>query len=212
MNTRRVVVALLGAWLTSLAVPASAVPFTFTRVTTDSAENGATGEAQISVDVTESASGVLFTFTNTGPNPSSITDVYFENGPLDVLSSVVNGTGVLFAPHASPGDLPGGTDLTPIFDVSPNSSADSDPSVVPNGVNPGETLGIEYTLDAGASLQDVLDGLGNGTLRVGAFVQGFADGGSEAFITSAGAAPEPATLALLGSALACAALLRARRS
>jgi hypothetical protein len=208
MNSRRVVVALLGAWLSSLAIPAHAL--TFTCITTDSAANCATGEAQLSVDVTEAAGGVLFEFRNAGPNASSITDLYFDNGPLDVLGSIVNSAGVAFSPNASPGDLPGGTDIVPVFDVSPNRTADSDPSVVPNGVNPGEVVGVMFTLDSGSSLQDVLDGLAAGTLRVGVFVQGFEDGGSEAFITSAGV-PEPAAFLLLASVLSSAALLRARK-
>jgi hypothetical protein len=207
--TSRVVLSALAAWLLSAALPAQAVQFGFACITTDSAANCATGETQLSVDVTEAAGGVLFEFHNSGPNASAITDVYFDDGPLSLLATVVNSGGVLFAVPASPSNLPGGGDISPIFESS--FSADSDAPVVANGVNPGEVLGVQFGLSTGASLQDVLDNLESGTLRVGVFVQGFEDQGSESFVNLT-SAPEPATVALLALACAWVGAARLRRS
>ena len=73
-------------------------------------------------------------------------------------------------------------------------SADSDPPVQPNGVNPGESLGITFNLAGGGTFDDVLAELGDGTLRVGIHVQAFDTGGSESFVNSP--IPEPHAVAL----------------
>jgi hypothetical protein len=53
-------------------------------------------------------------------------------------------------------------------------SADSDePDTIDNGVNPGESFSIAFTLDASATYADVLLGLDLGTLRIGVVGQGF---------------------------------------
>lgn len=82
--------------------------------------NGAIGEAQLFVEVVEFTSNqVLFIFTNTGPKPCSITDVYFDDGALlDIASINDSCVGVSFAEGASPGNLPGGANLSPHFVAS----------------------------------------------------------------------------------------------
>ena len=190
------VVALCALWL---AAPASAATLGFGCITNTIAGDCAIGASQTSVDVTDPGGGqVLFTFHNAGPAASSIADVYFDDGSLLAIAFIINGPGVSFSQGASPPDLPGGNNASPPFTVTAGFSADSDAPVQPNGVNPGEALGIRFTLQGGASFLDVLDDLGDGSLRIGIHVQGFATGGSESFVN----VPEPGALALAGVALA----------
>jgi hypothetical protein len=187
-----------------LSGSAQAVSFGFGCITNTSAVNCATGSAQLTVDVTAGpGSQVTFSFYNTGANASSIADVYFDDGSLLSIASLVDAddgvggsAGVDFSPGASPPNLPGGASIG--FVTTAGFSADSDPPVQPNGVNPGEYLRIIFNLQGGQSFADVINELNNGTLRIGIHVQGFGDGGSESFVN----VPEPGTLALLGFALA----------
>ena len=196
-------VALCALWFA--AGPSSAATLSFGCITNTIAGDCAIGAAQASVDVTDPGGGeVLFTFHNAGPAASSIADVYFDDGSLLAIAFIINGPGVSFSQGASPPDLPGGNLASPPFTVTAGFSADSDAPVQPNGVNPGEALGIRFTLQGGASTLDVLDDLADGSLRIGIHVQGFATGGSESFVN----VPEPG-LALLGVALAA---LTARES
>lgn len=204
-------VALLAGWLSS--APASAVSFGFYCLTQNLAGDCAVGEAQLVVDVTAGpgANQVSFTFTNSGPAASSITDVYFDDGSLLGIASVVNGTGVDFAQFASPPNLPGGEEADPDFDVTAGFLADSNPPAQPNGVNPNETVTIIFNLVGGGTLADVLDELADGSLRIGIHVQGFAGGGSESFINNdTELVPEPGTFALVGIGLVGLAAVRRR--
>lgn len=203
-----------------LAVSAAqAATYSFVGVTNNNATNTATGQNQLSVDVIDSGSGtVSFTFNNSGPLRSSITDVYWDDqaGLLGTMGSITGSSGVSYAQHASPGNLPGGNTIG--FSVSPSgASADSNPPVQPSGVNPGEWLTIVWSLVTGASYSDVLAALNlggdqSGSLRIGIHVQGFANGGSESFVNDTPApVPVPAAGVLLMGGLAAIGLLRRRR-
>ena len=148
--------------------------------------DGAIGEAQLFVDVSDHGNDqVLFTFTNRGPRASSITDVYFDDGTLLGISSIDDsGSGVSFSQYASPKNLPGGNLLSPPFVTTSGFSADSDPAVQPNGVNPGESLGIVFNLQDDKKYKNVIADLTSGDLRTGIRVQGFESGGSEAFVNN----------------------------
>ena len=190
-----------------ISLPVHAALFGFTNITNNNPDDAAIGEAQLFVDVTDPGeSRVLFWFTNIGLDSCSIADVYFDDGTLLEIASLIdadNGVGghpdVDFTQFANPKDLPGGENITPHFDTTTTGfSADSDSPPVHNGVNPGEYLGILFNLQSGNIFSDVLANLGTGNLRIGIHVQGFESGGSESFIN---AVPTPSTVFLLGSGL-----------
>lgn len=198
------------------ASPARAVVFGFECITFNSATDCATGEAQLSVDVTGTGDGrVLFTFFNAGPGASAITDVYFDDGTLLALAGLIDedddalgsygDPNVDFSPGASPGDLPGGQTIG--FQVTQGFLADSDSPVSQNGVGPTQSLGVVFSLQGGGTLADVLSELDAGTLRIGIHVQAFSGGGSESFVNTV---PEPGAAALVIASLAAVAARRSR--
>jgi len=198
-----------------LAAPASSVTLSFDCITDNIAGDCAIGEAQLSVEVTDIGGGqVLFEFMNSGASASSIADVYFDDGTLLEIASLIDAddgiggdAGVDFSPGASPPNLPGHDNISPVFQVTAGFSADSDPPVQPNGVNPGEMLGVVFVLQDGGTFADIVTELTNGDLRVGLHVQGFGSGGSESFVNDP--VPEPGTVLLLGLGLVGLAARRA---
>lgn len=219
MKARNGVLALVA--LCGLAVTsAEAGPiFGFNRIT---ANAGTDVASQLTVEVNDAGTSlgfhlVDFIFRNNGPLASSITDVYFDDGTLlGIVQIVDSGGGVSFSQGASPDNLPGGNAVG--FDTTAGFSADSDPPVQPNGVNPGEWLRIRFALQWGVDYQDTLDAIQlgleqggvHGSLRFGLHVQGLAGGESDSFIngTPISAVPLP-TAGAMG--LAGLALVAGRR-
>jgi hypothetical protein len=195
------------------AAGAQAATYSFFGITNNNATNTAIGASQLFVEVTDpaGANNVLFTFRNVGPQASAITDVYFDDGTLFGIASIDGSAGVSFSQLASPSNLPGGNNASPPFVTTANFSADSDPPVAPNGVNPGEWLAIRFDLQSGQEYASVLSALGSGALRIGLHVQAFADGGSESFVNYALPVPEPEVAAFLLLGLPLVALVAARR-
>lgn len=170
--------------------------FGFYNITNNDPGDAAIGEAQLFVDVSDDyADQVLFTFRNTGPYASAISEVYFDDGTLfDIANIINNPPDVLFVQDASPPELPGANLIDPPFETTLGFLAESEPPPSQTGVNPGEEVGILFDLHAGGTYQDVVNELYSGTLRIGVHVIGFDCGGSESFVN----VPEPATIALLG--------------
>ena len=172
--------------------------YSLVDITDPGCANAQVGEAQLFMEVLPGvdASHVLFQFRNTGPAVCSIADVYFDDGVLLGISNVINGPGVAFSTPATPANLPGGMGVTPPFETTNSFSADSDPPVEHNGVNPGEALGIAFSLQAGGTYANILDELTSKELRVGIHVQGFDGGQSQAFINNSPTVPVPGALVL----------------
>lgn len=192
--------------------------FGFVPCSNNNATDVQTGVNQLFVDVVDIGGGnVLFWLRNTGPNASSITDVYFEDG-IPSISNIQNhgfvdrdddflgttddgeynpNTGVDFSEGASPPQLPAGQECLGIqFGEQFNADSDSGrPGVQQNGVNPSETLGIVIALLSGVSYSDLIGGMEICDLQVGLHVQGFSGGGSESFVSAC----DPGTLVSLAS-------------
>ncbi len=170
--------------LVTCAPTSQADLYEFYNITHNDAGDAAIGEAQLTIDITDlGGDQVQFEFRDAGPEVSSITGVYFDDGDEPILSdlaSIVGGPGVAF--HEGGSDLPGGYSLSPQFVVTAGLEARPDPPVQPNGVNPDEWLKLVLDLQAGTDLDDVLARLSTVDLRVGIHVQGFDSEGSESFI------------------------------
>jgi len=172
----------------------------FSCITDNKVTDAGIGEAQFFVEVTPGPmeDQVLFTFQNTGPAASSITDIYFYDGMLGDLIGLAPHGDVFFTEGATPRSLPGWPG--PAIKATDVFSADSAPPVQPNGINPGESLDVLFTLTDERTFQDVIsalnagitDPMASGVLTIGIHGQGFADGGSESFVH----APLPAAVLL----------------
>lgn len=207
---------LFGPW-----AQASVLTFGFQCITNNVPSQCLIGQNQLFVDVVDdsqsssfggvtvapSSGQVGFLFYNTGPSPSVITLVVFDDGVLSLPLSLVQQTGVSFSalPTTGPGSsptLPGGGSLTPAFSTTAGFGADANPPPATSGVNPGEALGIIFNLASGATWSDVINNMGSGALRIGLHVQAIGTtGGSESFINNPHPIPEPATLGLVGAGL-----------
>jgi len=174
----------------------------------------------------EGSHKVGFKFNNNSAATSSITDIYFDAYPgCGLLNfnnvSIIEGPGVFFSKYASPKTLPGGSELTPKFDKTPEYSADSDSPVSHNGINPIEWLKLIFTLKDGKSYSDVIAEIAAGSttdknLRVGIHIQSlpkdihygcycpppdYSDSASAINCTQPKPIPEPATITLLALGL-----------
>lgn len=203
---RTVSLAIVAAVVSTAAVADVRADMTygFGAITANSKIDPAIGESQMFVTVSEFAPDqVLFYFVNQGPQESSITDVYFDDGTLLGIALLIDaddGKGgdpnVDFSQGASPPNLPGGNKADPPFEVTAGFLADSDAPTQSNGVNPEEFLGIVLHLLKGGTIRNVLEELESGELRIGIHVQGFADGGSESFINNSVPVPVPGAVFL----------------
>jgi hypothetical protein len=180
--------------------------------------DGDIGQTQLFVELTDMGNQVEFMFTNIGPQASSITDVYFDDGTLLSIAFITGMSGLVeFTQYASPPDLPGGNNVSPPFVTTAGFSADSDSPIQPLGVNPGEFLSIKFDLQDDGVFDDVFNELASGELRIGIHVQGFNSGGSESFINNGivddnGKIPAPGAFVLCGIGIVYVNWLRRRKT
>jgi hypothetical protein len=193
MNLRKLLAGPAFVVLAALATTAQAQNYSFSCLTNNNATDCATGAGQFSLGVTDNGGVVDFRFTNSGPAPSSITDIYFDWSSTSGITLAPgtltdSGAGVLFswAPPVAPSNLPGGGAISFSADLAVDSSSPAQQM----GVNTGEWLNIAFSSNA-----DLISALNSGALRVGIHTQGYEGGGSESFVTTP--IPEPETYAML---------------
>lgn len=183
---------------------------------------GSLGESAFYLDVSpgSSSSQVLFEFGvldepslgyPNDPDPYYIDGVYFYDGALldDGIVQFIEDTGVDFSEPATPEHLPGFEPLDyPLVYSALMDSADGDPGAA-NGIQPGETLGVEFALQSGYGFDDVISGLNSGGIIIGVKAQSFGPGDySESFITI----PAPGAILLAGIGVCLVGWLRRRRT
>jgi hypothetical protein len=207
--------------LGGLLAASSARAIGFTCISADGAGDAecAIGEAQFSAEISDAGAGqVLITFSNSGPDPSIIADVYIDDDAsvFTSIASIQNGTGVQFSIGASPGDLPGGNAVDFAATAGLTADADAPAGTGGNGADPGESFALLMNLAAGVDFADVQDAFDAGSVRLGIHGQGLGTSGdSESFVSvdaPPGVVPEPTAALLFGVGVAVVARrARARR-
>lgn len=211
---------------TAYAAVGDNISLAFHNITTPSvAADVIDGETNLLLLVTDiGANQVSFKFTNNS-NYSSLTDVYFDSGPLATFSSITSSGGVSFSQIANPANLPGGNTVTPPFDGSA-FSADSNAPVTANGVqnsdSTGEQLTVTFNLQSGKTWNDVVTSMAlpgypietpaNSWLRIGVHIQALQASNSAAFINNPAPVPEPETYALMLAGLALVGQISRKRA
>ncbi|MCK4913604.1 MAG: hypothetical protein KAS69_03275 [Planctomycetes bacterium] len=215
------------AILCLLSMPAMAgSTYSFVRVHEfNNAGDAAIGEAQMSVEVTKPFSGseqTLFTFRNIGTESCFISDVYFFDGVLLEIASLIDAdqaTGGLVGDPLV--DFSEGADNASGFESSVikklvtgftyDNVGDADFDGSQTGVHPGESLGVLFTLIPDSTYDEVLAGLGSQEVIIGIHVQGYASGGSEKFINN-GVIPAPGAIVLGSIGVGFVGWLRRKRA
>jgi len=200
VSRRLMAVAFLALPWAALANPGQlSSTYQFYGVTNNSATNVGIGAAQLSVTLSNyrldiegmpsagamlGTNQALFTFFNSGPAASSIAQIYFDDGTLLGINSLLLGQGTNFSStDVNPSNLPGGASMDLPFETTAGFSVGAGSPPPKNGVNPGEWMGIIFDLKANQTYADVIAALaGVEHLRIGLHVIGFANGGSESFV------------------------------
>lgn len=184
------------------ATNVTAATYNFMCISDNNAGNCATGEAQISVDVTQTdaslSTTVNFIFRNVGSVASSITDFYWDDATSVLLgiTNIFSSPGTSISAGASPPNIPAPNGVTPSFSAS--FSADSNPPAAPNGINIGEFVNFSVLMAGGIAFSDVIAAMDSGKLRLGVHVQAFPNGGSESFVNGVVEPPAPVPLPAAG--------------
>ncbi|MBT8046168.1 MAG: PEP-CTERM sorting domain-containing protein [Pontiella sp.] len=190
---KKLLIAVLAAIIPMMA---SAELFGFSAIPSNAPLNPSIGENQLFMDVTETGLGeVSIVFTNTGPEPSTIAEIYFDapdvEPPLNLaLVQIINTPGVSYVYDANPQNLPAGR----MFLFCADLGTEPENPAPKNGIDPYEYLVLEMTYTDPP--HNFIDLLQSGDLRIGLHVISMGTSeDSESFIN---VIPEPSTALLLG--------------
>jgi len=141
---------------------------------------------QFFVDVTDPwCKQCLVYLRNVGPIASFIDGVYFMDGTLLGISSIINGTGVAFSNPANPADLPP-QNMLPSFRNTRWFFCGHQSGGCQRSKHWGASWNSVQS-DSGQEFAQSLAALANGTLRIGIHVQGIgASGFSDSFVNTPG--------------------------
>lgn len=223
--------------LVFIATEAQAELFSFGAITNNSGISSSYAQ-QLSIQVAdpettwtdpdgEVHNQVLFTFWNNGFDPyilgepeltGQITELYFDDGTLLGLSSVINGPNVKFLDEegAKPTQLPGGTNYgfekTAAFSVDSEGGSDNGVGAWPVDENVDkEYVAIRFTLLSGKTFADVIDAINlgftaptaEGSLQIGVHVRSIGPNAkSDSFILTPVPVPAAVILGMLGLGVA----------
>lgn len=187
---------------------ASGAFYPLSCVTQNSATN-CNSASQFTIEVADGGTSlgsqtVAFTFRNAAIVESSIKTLFFDQSSpfLDSFRLPTYSPGVLYLPTAKPKNLPGPVPFDTDFSLEKVGS-------ISNGVDrSSEFATIRLALSSGNTVNDVIDAMNTGGLRIGIHVGAFANGGSEVFLSQV---PEPAAYAVV-LALGLLVLFWKRRS
>lgn len=158
----------------------------------------------LSLNTSQNAPGTVdFVFSNTSVAPNalaSIDDIYFEQTALSSLwisaGAIFGSTGsVSFVTPATPGSLPGGTNIA----FGPNLFTAGRTGGAANGVGPGDTLTIRFTLAGTFAAFTTAWGNDPGAFRIGMHVQRLGEGGA-ASVGAVTVVPSPSGAIALAAA------------
>ncbi|MFG0273515.1 MAG: hypothetical protein ACF8QF_00485 [Phycisphaerales bacterium] len=199
--------ALAAACVVACASGASAATYSFVQIgDLGGAQNSAFNVAsQLFVDVTNEGGGqARFTFRNTGPLASTISEIYFdaENSALVSLASIINGAGVNFTTGANPSDLPGGGPIGFTGEMAFNTEAVPPPST--HGVDPGEQVSLIFNIST--NFGTLLGQIDSGVIWMGLHVISLPDGQSDGYVNNGEDTPPDVVPLPTGVALGLAGL------
>jgi hypothetical protein len=203
-----IVSVLLGAG----AAQATQINLSFTRITSNASQNVA---SQFLCEVSDfSATQVDFRFTNAVGIASSISEIYFDDGPFLQIAPTLFQVGCQFTSGgANPSNLPGGNTLNPPFNATQIFSADSQGNPALGIDTAADSLVMRFTLVGGMTFADVASALNSGLLRVGLHVRAIgAQGQSDGFVNNPPVVPLPPAAWAGGACLAGLAVVRRRRA
>ena len=173
----------------------------------------------VNVQSADNGAGVSFTFSNVAQDGSAMTSLYWDFGAYQAYFSnptaIVEGAGVDYTDNqgswfaASPGNLPGGTNVNFVADFGMNP--DSHGGSIHNGIGAGQALTVTFALNSATDYDAIVSAMNNGQVVVGAHIQGLGENGefSATGITTSNT-PIPGAVWLLGSGLAGLVGLRRR--